>query len=142
MKGRMPWSIVNGHVRPGYEGRYRSDVENAAAIALEAFDEIERKFAERPHVEIDHGELLGAIKLCGPSRETEARIIDNVADFLVARRQNRREAGNGALALKVDRYHRRPLVAGRRDLSRKRIQAILSPRREHKFVSILGKDPR
>ena len=77
---------------PGRKARDRGDVENAAAMPREAVDESERQLGERPHVEIDHRELVVAVELGRCAGETKTRIVDDVVWLDAVRRERRGDA--------------------------------------------------
>ena len=53
----------------------------------QALDPSQRKVGERPDVEVDHRELLGAIELLRNAVQAETRIVHDVSGLKPARRQ-------------------------------------------------------
>ena len=134
--------VVDGHAGPGQEGGQRSDIENAAAMPRQAIDEHQRQFGERPHIDVDHRQLLVAADSRGGAAKTEAGIVDDDGRLHCLGRKLCRDDGGGIAAFEIRRQHRRPRPAGRRDLVGERVQPILPPRQQDEFVAVRGKDPR
>ena len=62
-------------------------------MAREAVDEGERQLGQRPHVEVDHRQLLGAVELGGAADQAEAGIVDDVLRLERRARQALRRCG-------------------------------------------------
>ena len=97
---------------PGRKPATEADVENAAFAALQAVDEGEREIGQRAHVEIDHGELLGAVERARGADQTEARIVDHGLRLEITRRQCRGDVVRRARAARRPPAERSGVAAG------------------------------
>ena len=105
---------------------------------LEAVEEGEREIGEDAHVEIDHGDLLGAIKLGRRTDQSEARIVDHELRLALLRGQRLHNARAGIRHGQVKpEAERRPCARGR-DFGSKCGEHLLTPRDQHQFVAVAG----
>ena len=110
-------------------------------MALQGLDPAQRQLGQRPHIEIDHGELLGAVALGGRAEQAEAGIVDNDGRLQAAGEQLMRDPGRSVDSSKVHRHHVGFWLAGRRDLAGDGRKLGLAPGDEGDLVPVLGKNP-
>ena len=80
-------------------------------MARQALDEGKRQFGQRAHIEIDHGELLGAVERGGRAGEPEAGIVDDVLRLEAARGEFGGERGGRFAPAEIAGKHSRPRPA-------------------------------
>ena len=118
--------VIDRHAGTGHECRDGGDVEDAAAPAFEAVDEAEREFGERAHVDVDHGELLGAVEGIRRAEEAEARIVDDHVRLDAAALEGGGDRLRGIVAPEICGQNRRPRHALPCNGVRQRIERLLA----------------
>ena len=138
--------MIDRHARTGQEAGDGGDIEDAAAVPGDAVEPAQRQVGERADVEIDHGELLGAVEIGGLAEQAEAGIVDHDRGLEAGGAQGVRQPRRAVGLAQIGGDHVRARMTGGGDLVGQGVQLRLAPRGEHQRVAVLaqrrGRAPR
>ncbi len=111
-------------------------------MAGKTVDEGDRKLRQRPHVEIDHVQLLVAVEHGGGAGEPETGIVDHIARFEIARGKLCSKTIDGVALAEIERQDQRTRPSASGDLVGERGKLALAPRDHGELMPVRGKNPR
>ena len=111
-------------------------------MATQAVDEGERQFGKDTDIEVDHGELLGAIELRRCSEQAKARIVHDILRLQPLRGEFRGNPLRRVIAQKIERQHVRPRLAFRGDLVGNFGKPLFTPGNQDQMMAVLCENAR
>ena len=108
-------------------------------MARQAVDKAQRQIGERARVEVDHGELLGAVELGGGADQAEAGVVDDEVRLKASRAKLVGDHGRRVALDEVGRDDLRPRQAARFDRTGQLVELRRAPRHQHQLVPVRRK---
>ena len=108
----------------------------------DAVDPAQREIGEHAAIEVDHGELFGAIEFGGIAHETEAVIVDHDRRLETFLRERSRDVCRPVRAGEVGDNYTGAGMTGAGDFVGKCCELRLPPRRHHHLMAVRGEHAR
>jgi hypothetical protein len=109
-------------------------------MATQSLDPAQRELGQRPHIEVHHLGLFGAVEIGRKANQSESRIVDDVGGFDAERGEFSRDARWPIPLSEIGGNHERARLAGRCDLAGDGVQLCFVACDEDQLVAVGGED--